>query len=62
MPTSTTAWMQEVERRTMPKPSVQGCIYSVSRVESVLGYIYGLISLSPRKESAKIPAPWMLPQ
>ena len=36
MPTSTTAWMQEVERRTTLKPSVQGGIYSESWVKGIL--------------------------
>ena len=45
MPTPTTAWMQEVERRRMPKPSVQGRIYSVSRVKGILCFYYLKLSL-----------------
>jgi len=38
MPTPTTAGTQEVEQRRMPKPSLQGSIYSVSWVKSILCY------------------------
>ena len=47
MPTPTTAWMQEVERRRKPKPSVQGGIYSESWVKAILfaGFINGQLMM-----------------